>query len=208
MVTLEMLPEKSIDNLGPMAAAFLSRGIDGFRSACEYVYRLPYGYNSDRDDPMILFKEGKGTCTTKHAVIATLAGELRLPVTKSIGIYAMTEPLVTGTQSILDTHGLPYVPMVHCFLVHGGHRLDLTAGNLNGKNGPIESFLHTEAVTPHISAREEYLRFRTALARLVESRGELRGIPIKTFLKAREEGLALLKANTTKQQETGHTSAA
>ena len=46
---------------------------------------MPYGYNSDRDDLLILFREGFGSCTTKHAVIATLAGELGLPVVKNIG---------------------------------------------------------------------------------------------------------------------------
>ncbi len=33
---------------------------------------------------MILFKEKMGSCTTKHAVIATLAEELKLPVQKNI----------------------------------------------------------------------------------------------------------------------------
>jgi hypothetical protein len=195
MTDIEKLPDKSlVSGNGPMTAAFLSRAISGFRAACDYVRRLPYGYNSDRDDPMILFKEGKGSCTTKHAVIATLSDELGLPVTKSIGIYPMTEPLVTGTQAIVDRYGLPYIPMVHCFLVHGADRIDLTAGNRNGKNGPIETFLHTEPVAPNISARKEYMRYRAALTKLLQTRSELRGQELKTILKAREEALALLRA--------------
>jgi hypothetical protein len=195
MATYHVLPEKQISGGRPIAAAFLERGIDSFRAACDYVHRLPYGYNSDRDDLMILFKEGKGTCTTKHAVIATLAEELGLPVTKRIGLYAMTEALVTGTQAIVDRYDLPYVPMVHCFLVHGDNRIDLTAGNRNGKNGPIETFLHTESVAPDISAKDEYMRYRRALTRLLETRAELHAKELKTLLKAREEGLALLKAH-------------
>ena len=31
-----------------------------------------------------------GSCTTKHAVIATLGEKLNLSVAKNIGIYAMT----------------------------------------------------------------------------------------------------------------------
>jgi|GEM_PF-5759229 len=93
MPSYEMLPEQPISGAGPMTSAFLARGIRSYRAAGAYVHGLPYGYNSDPDDPMILFKEGKGTCTPKHAVIASLAAELGLPVTKRMGIYAMTEAL-------------------------------------------------------------------------------------------------------------------
>ena len=81
-----------------------------------------------------------------HAVIATLAAESGLRIEKEIGIYAMTEGLVEGTGKILDKYRLPYLPMVHCFLVHGNHRVDLTEGNHNGKKGPIEDFLYTKKV--------------------------------------------------------------
>jgi len=105
---------------------------------------------------------------------------------------------VTGTQTILNKYRLPYVPMIHCFLVHGDALIDLTAGNCNGKNHTIDAFLHTEAVAPDISAKEEYLRYRAALPKLLETRQELHGLELKTLLKAREEGLALLKANVAK----------
>ena len=55
-----------------MSAVFLGLGIDRFLGACRHVHELPYGYNSDKDDPMTLFAERKGTCTTKHAVIGLL----------------------------------------------------------------------------------------------------------------------------------------
>ena len=66
-----VFPNKAIVNQGPIARTFLSMGIKDFHHACRYVHELPYGYNSDRDDLMILFKENMGSCTTKHAVIAT-----------------------------------------------------------------------------------------------------------------------------------------
>ena len=159
------------------------------------MHELPYGYNSDRDDLMILFKEKMGSCTTKHAVIATLAVELDLPVAKHIGIYAMTEAIVTGTDRILQQYGLPHLPMIHCFLVHGRYRVDLTEGNHNGKNRPIDEMLYTEAVTPTIPAKAEYLKYRQALKGLIRDREELQGIDIKTILHAREAGLALLRAH-------------
>lgn len=193
-----VFPAPPIVDKGPIGHTFLNMGIDRFHNACGYVQALPYGYNTDRDDPMILFKEGKGSCTTKHAVIATLASELEISIDKYIGIYAMTEALVTGTQPILDRHRLPCLPMVHCFLVYQAHRVDLSEGNQNGKNGPIDDFLYLEKVTANISAKEEYLRYRQALEDCILPRPEFSGIDMKTILKAREEGLSLLKANIQK----------
>ena len=190
-----IFPDAAIAGAGQMAETFRRLGLPDFQAACRWVHALPYGYNTDRDDPMILFKEKMGSCTTKHAVIATLAGELGLAVHKNIGIYAMTEALVTGTAPILARHGLPYLPMVHCFLVYEDHRVDLSQGNRNGKNGPIDDFLFTCRVDPAISARDEYRLYRDALKTHVLPRGELAGVALKRILKAREEGLILLRAN-------------
>jgi len=190
-----VFPEKAIIGTGPVSKEFLALGIRSFLDACRYVNELPYGYNSDRDDLMILFKEKMGTCTTKHAVIATLAAELGLPITRGVGIYAMTEAIVTGTDKILAEYSLPYVPMIHCFLEYGHHRVDLTEGNHNGKNRPIDGFLYTDRVAAAISAKDEYMIYRRALSEVILKRDELKGADIKRILHAREEGLKLLKAN-------------
>ena len=156
--------------------------------------KLPYGYNSNRDDLLILFKEKIGSCTTKHAVIATLAKELDLSIDKHIGIYAMDDKIVTGSDQILKTYGLPYLPMLHCFLVFQDRRVDLTEGNRNGKNRPINHFLWTQKVTPNILAKDEYRRYRKGLTEVVMTQKEFDGIQLKTVLKAREEGLILLRS--------------
>jgi hypothetical protein len=190
-----IFPDKILTDAGAVSRAFLGIGVRTFVEACRYVHRMPYGYNSNRDDLMALFKENKGTCTTKHSVIGTLAEESGLSVKKTIGIYAMTEVIVTGTDRILKKYGLPYVPMIHCFLAFDRYRVDLTEGNHNGKNRSLEVFLHTEQVIPDISGKDEYLIYRRAVTDSILARKELSGVAIKTVLHAREEGLALLKAN-------------
>jgi len=195
MDNIEVFPDAPISGDGVVSAEFTQRGVDQFSDACRYVHQLPYGYNTDRDDLLILFKEGFGSCTTKHAVIATLAQELGLPVLKNIGVYAMTEEIVTGTAEVLREFDLPYIPMVHCFLVHEDFRVDLTESNRNGKNCAIDQFLYTVEVVPNITAKDEYLLYRTALKEHVLVRQELEGIDIKRILQAREKGLAQLKAN-------------
>jgi hypothetical protein len=190
-----VFPNPVIPSSGPLSEQFLSLAIYRFVDACRFVHELPYGYNSNRDDIMILFKEKFGSCTTKHAVIATLAGEIGLPVQKTVGIYAMTEEIVAGANDIVEKFALPYVPMLHCFLVYDDYRVDLTEGNHNGKMRSIEEFLHTEPVIANISAKDEYLLYRKALSERILPRKEFSGVDIKRILRAREEGLALLKAN-------------
>lgn len=195
MDDLKVFPGKSISNAGVISEKFLNLGVYNFIDACRYVHELPYGYNSDRDDLMILFKENKGTCTTKHAVIATLAEEMNLPIEKHLGIYAMTEEIVTGTHEILVKYDLPYVPMIHCFLAYGNYRIDLSEGNDNGKNRPIDDFLFTQRIAPNISAKDEYLLYRKALKDHILMRKEMEGVTLAQILHAREEGLKQLKAN-------------
>lgn len=195
MNSFHVFPDKAITEAGPISAEFRGLGIRSFHEACRYVHDLPYGYNSDRDDLMILFKKKMGTCSTKHAVIATLASELGLPITRGVGIYPMTEAIVTGADKILSQYNLPYVPMIHCFLEYGNNRVDLTEGNRNGKNQPIDDFLFTDRVEATISAKDEYMIYRRALSEVILKRAELKGADIKRILHAREEGLKLLKAN-------------
>ena len=195
MDKLTVFPEKTLSSAGTISSQFLSLGINSFIDACRYVHELPYGYNSDRDDLMILFKENKGTCTTKHAVISTLAIELSLPVEKHVGIYAMTEDIITGSYEIQKKYNLPYVPMIHCFLVYGQYKVDLSEGNNNGKNRSIEEFLYTRRVEPNISAKAEYLLYRNALKEFILPRKEMEGVEITQILRAREDGLNLLKKN-------------
>lgn len=195
MTLWAVFPDKKILSGKFLSEIFLDLGINRFSDACEYVHELPYGYNTNREDLLILFKEKMGSCTTKHAVIATLAEELALPIKKSIAIYAMTEALVTGTDPILKKYNLPYIPMIHCLLTYQTFSVDLTEGNQNGKNRPIRDFLFTQAVAPNISAKKEYLLYRKTLMEQILKRQALKGITIKQILLAREEGLTLLKNN-------------
>lgn len=55
MDPLTVLPDRKIAPLGDISNKFIDLGISSVRTACHYVHALPYGYNSNRDDIMILF---------------------------------------------------------------------------------------------------------------------------------------------------------
>jgi hypothetical protein len=192
-----VFPNPSISKKGIIPEKFISLKITNFSDACSYVHQLPYGYNSTTDDILILFKEGYGYCTTKHAVIATLAVELNIPIYKTVGIYAMNEEIVTGTNRILGKYHLPYLPMLHCFLVYNSYRIDLTEGNKNGKNPSIVEFLFTLKVIPNISEKDEYLLYKTALKNHILNRKEMEGIKMMDVLRARADGISLLRSKVS-----------
>jgi len=194
------LPDAEIKPVGEISRKFLDLGIKSYREACEYIHKFEYGYNTDYDDKMVLFKENKGTCTTKHAIIAGLAQELKIPLYKHVGVYKFTEKVSNGTNKILKKYKLPYVPMVHCFLVYKNYRFDLTEGNCNGKNTTIEKFIHEEKVDPFISRKDEYLLFKKVLKEKILPSREMEGISERSILKAREESIILLKENVKKQK--------
>jgi hypothetical protein len=195
METLDKLPDKEIISAGKISEKFLQLKIHSFKEACLYVHNLPYGYNSDKDDELILFKENKGSCTTKHGVIAKLAEELEIPLYKKVGIYKLTEEITEGAERIMEKYAVPFIPMIHCFLVFEDYRFDLTEGNNNGKKTSIEEFIHDEKVIPFISRKDEYMLFRKVLEDKIMSMPEIQGIEKRSLLKAREEGINLLKKN-------------
>jgi hypothetical protein len=192
-----VFPNPTIQKKGIISEKFISLKIKTFWDACSFVHNLPYGYNSTTDDVLILFKEGYGSCTTKHAVIATLAEELGVPIYKTVGVYAMDEEIVTGTQHILEKYRLPYLPMTHCFLVYDSYRVDLTEGNTNGKNRSLEEFLFTEKVIPNISEKDEYLLYKRALENNILHRKEMEGIKTTDVLHARADGIVLLRSKVS-----------
>ncbi|MFX1274588.1 MAG: hypothetical protein ACFFBP_15840 [Promethearchaeota archaeon] len=195
MDSYEKLPDAEIKDSGEISKYFLGLGITSFKEACMYIHEMEYGYNSNYDDELILFKENKGTCTTKHGVIAGLAEELGIPLHKNVGVYKFTEEISTGTDEILKKYSVPYVPMVHCFLVFENYRFDLTEGNNNGKNTSIEEFIHTQKVMPFISRKDEYLILKKILKEKILPSKEMKGIKEKNLLKARLDAIELLKRN-------------
>ena len=192
MDSYDKLPDAEIKPVGELSKKFLDLGIKTFKGACDYVHKIDYGYNTNYEDKMIFFKEKKGTCTTKHAVIAGLAQELEIPLYKHVCVYKFTEEVTTGVNEILKKFKIPYIPMTHCFLVYENYRFDLTEGNHNGKKKPIDDCIHAERVDPFISRKEEYLLFKKVLKEKILPSKEMEGISEKTLLKARAKGIILL----------------
>ena len=127
------LPDFSLESQKGSSGQFVALGIESYRAAADYVWRLPYGRNSDRSDYRLVLKENRGTCSTKHALLANLAQEHEHPVELLLGIYGMNEHNTPGVGSVLRKYGLDFVPEAHCYLSYLGERVDLTCNRRHYK---------------------------------------------------------------------------
>ena len=143
MESWSILPEALLKAAGPDSEAFLRVGCGSFRGAARYLHELPYGRNADRANFRLVLVEHRGTCSTKHALLAAVALEQNLLLSLTIGIYDMTEANTPGVGRVLATHGLESVPEAHCYLRYAGRRVDITRSGVS-----------PQAAIPHI--RDEW----------------------------------------------------
>lgn len=179
------LPGFALDASRPLGGRFAALGIRDYRAAARHVHSLPYGRNSDRSDWWLVLKEGRGTCSTKHALLAELARENGRRVALVLGVYEMDGINTPGVGAVLKHGGLRRVPEAHCYLAHEGARVDLTR---QGGGGQIQRFLHEEEIMPcqigeyKVEAHKKFVR-RWA---------EERGLDPRHVWRVREECIAAL----------------
>lgn len=109
----------------------LELGITNWNDALLYVKNIPYGRNSNRDDLSLVLNENKGSCSSKHAFLKSIADQNNIPnVQLIIGIYKMNE---TNTKigTILSENSIDYIPEAHCYLCINGERMDYTNRSSN-----------------------------------------------------------------------------
>lgn len=109
------------------SAAFRALGINDFTAACAYVQALPYGRNANRTDFMLVLEEGKGTCSSKHALLAFLADENKVSeVELIVGIFLMSAETHPKLAPFFEGKSYQALPEAHCYLRYKGERYDYT----------------------------------------------------------------------------------
>ena len=140
----EALPDFRLRPDGEVASGFAALGLNDFRAAARHVRDLPYGRNSDRSDYGLVLDEARGTCSTKHAILAVLAREHEAPVELKLGIYLMNGRNTPGVGPVLSSYRLDDLPEAHCYLVYRGRPVDLTGAS----TGTAKRFLYEETIEP------------------------------------------------------------
>jgi hypothetical protein len=160
------LPNEPWARSGEISEAFTRLGIGDFQQAARWVHELPYGRNTDRGDFRLILSERRGTCSTKHALLAQLAAEQSLPVLLTLGLFEMTERNTPGIGPMLRQHGLSAIPEAHCYLVYAGRRIDVTHFGI-ARPEDID-FLREERISPDQIGKYKMTWHRRLLREWVE----------------------------------------
>lgn len=104
-----------------------SKGIETWNELTEFIKNLPYGRNKNRTDFGLVLSEQKGTCSSKHALLKSIANLNNVPnIELIIGIYRMTELNTPKIGTELTYNSIEFIPEAHCYLKINGKRVDLT----------------------------------------------------------------------------------
>ncbi len=117
----------STDNLTKTA---LEYGIKTWSELIDFVKHLPYGRNSNREDLSLVIKEGRGTCSSKHALLKTIADHNKVENVRLIlGMYRMNHLNTPKIGTVILQAGLDYIPEAHCYIKINNQRVDITNSN-------------------------------------------------------------------------------
>ncbi len=117
---------------------FLQLGISDFFKAAEFVKNLPYKRNSEKENPLCIFQDNGGTCSTKHALLKRLAGENSFEEIKlKLVIFKMNGSNTRKITPILEKYSLKQIPEAHNYLKIENEIFDFTR-----KNSKPEDFIN------------------------------------------------------------------
>lgn len=112
-------------------------GIVKWSDLITYVRMIPYGRNTNRTDFGLVISQNKGTCSSKHALLKTIADQNDIPNVKLIlCIYRMTDQNTPGIDLNNLSQDLDYIPEAHCYIDLGDNKVDVT--NMNSDLSNIE----------------------------------------------------------------------
>jgi hypothetical protein len=111
----------------PLTTLAKNKNIDTWEKLIVHVQSLPYGRNANRTDFSLVLSEGKGTCSSKHALLKQIADANHIPDVKLIlGIYKMNQQNTPKIGDELINNSLEYLPEAHCYLKINNQRFDFT----------------------------------------------------------------------------------
>lgn len=123
-------------------------GIRDWEELVNFIQLLPYGRTQQKRDLSLVISEGKGTCSSKHALLKKVADQNQIPhIVLLLGIYKMNSKNTTGIGTVLDDEPLDFLPEAHCYLCINGIRKDVTGPNSDIRKIETE-LLEEQSITP------------------------------------------------------------
>ncbi len=131
-----------------MGGQVCALGFSRFDLLAAHVRALPYGHAHRPGDPLAILREARGSNSSKHHLLATVAQNCGHPeVVLTLGIYAMSELTTPGIGAILNAASVNSIPQAHCYLTVDHQRLDFT-GPSRASVSPLRSLTAEFFLTP------------------------------------------------------------
>jgi hypothetical protein len=165
--------------------------IASFLDLAQLARDLPYERCTRGDDPYQVLKERRGTCSSKHRLLAVAARDSgRAELKLMVGIYRMSEANTPGVGRVLSRAGQLFIPEAHCYLVLANERFDFT-GLTGGQESPFAALEAEYVVDPDVLPGE-----RSQLhARAIDAWRVEVGLSFDDAWALREECIAALSAS-------------
>jgi len=184
------MPDFSLSATGPLGRAARAMRIGTFMDLASHVRSLPYGRLRSPDLPHAVLVEGKGTCSSKHRLLAASAHEAdHTEIELVVGIYMMSELNTPGVGAVI---GNGVIPEAHCYLRIDGLRADFT-GLPVADESPFDALVSEVVVDPASLPERKLLIHKAALSKWAT----VAGISSEEAWKLRELCIARLAANNS-----------
>lgn len=168
-----MLPDFPLIANAPASAALRSRGLHTFAAACAFVQQLAYARNMDKTNPLCVTDENCGTCSTKHALLKTVADENGHPeIELVLGIFKMNARNTPAVAATLKQYQLHEMPEAHNYLRCNGTRYDFTKPGFSPAKWE-DDLLEEIAITPQQITTFKENHHRAFLQRWLEAHPEI-----------------------------------
>ena len=127
MKSKEQLPDFDLQPVNDWSAYLIENGITTFKEAALYIAALSYGRPESGSDFLQILKEGKATCSGKHAILQSIAkAHGRDDIKLMTGIYRMKGSNTPGVEKVLNHYQLDHIPEAHCYLRYRDQIFDFT----------------------------------------------------------------------------------
>lgn len=175
------------------STAFRERGITHFSEACAFIAQLPYSRNANREDFGLVLSEEKGTCSSKHALLAALALENGHPEIELIaGIFLMNGETHSKLTGFFVGKTYDNIPECHCYLRFKGERFDFTDTSERLER-IIPRLVREQRIDPNQVSDWKIMIHKDYLQRWL-NRNPAVQMTLDEFWKDREEAISLLSS--------------
>lgn len=163
---MEVLKLKSQDEL---TQSIKEKDILNFRTLTSYIKNLPYSRNLNREDVTLVWKEQKGTCSSKHAFLKHVADLNVLPnIELILGMYKMNCTNTPKIGNALSKHQLDCIPEAHCYLKINDERFDYTSPT-SDFNRIKNNILLEKVITPQQVAKYKVMFHKAYIKDWIET---------------------------------------